>query len=79
MNNIPVRTATWNTRTLIDNDTIDLLINEIEQMETNIISITETHLTTSIPTIWDKDEHAIIHSPRQDGIYTVYYTEKVSL
>ena len=27
-NNLPVRTATWNTRTLIDNDTIDLLINE---------------------------------------------------
>ena len=68
-NNLPVRTATWNTRTLIDNDIIDLLINEIERMEIDIIGITETHWTTDIPTIWEKDEHVIIHSPRQDGIH----------
>ena len=68
-NNLPVRTAIWNTRTLIDNDTIDLLINEIERMEIDIIGITETHWTTDIPTILEKDEHVVIHSPRQDGIH----------
>ena len=71
-NNIPVityRTATWNTIPLIDNDTIDLLINEIERMEIDIIGITETHWKTDIPMIWEKDEHVIVHSPRQDGIH----------
>ena len=68
-NKLPVRTATWNTITLIDNDTIDLLIEEIERMEIDIIGITETHWTTDIPTIWEKDEYIIIHSPRQDGIH----------
>ena len=68
-NNLPVSTATWNTITLIDNDNIDLLINEIERMEIDIIGITETHWTTDIPTIWEKDEHVIIHSLRQDGIH----------
>ena len=63
-NNLPVRTATWNTRTRTDNDNIDLLINEIERMENDMIDITETHWTTDIPTIWEKDEHVIIHSPR---------------
>ena len=68
-NNLSVRTATWNTRTLIDNDTIDLLINEIERMEIDIIGITETHWKTDIPMIWEKDEHVIVHSLRQDGIH----------
>ena len=63
-NNLPVRTATWNARTLIDNDTTDLLINEMD-----IIGITETHWTTDILTMWEKDEHVIIQSPRQVGIH----------
>ena len=54
-NNLPVRTATWNTKTIIDNDTIDLLVNEIERMEIYIFGITETHWTTYIPTIREKD------------------------
>ena len=70
VNYLPVRTATWNTRTLIDNNIIDLLINEIERMEIDIIGITEIHWTTDIPTIWEKYEHVIIHSPRQDGIHS---------
>ena len=68
-NNLPVRTATWNTGTLIDKYTIGLLIHEIERMEIDIIGITETHWTTDIPTMWEKDEHVIIHSPRKDGIH----------
>ena len=56
-------------RTLIDNDTIDLLINEIERMKIDIIGITDIHWTTDIPTIWEKDEHFVIHSPRQDYIH----------
>ena len=62
-NNLPVRMTTWNTRTLIDNATIDLLIHEIERMEIDIICITETHWITYIPTIWEKGQHVIIHSP----------------
>ena len=38
-------------------------------MEIDIIGITETHWITDIPTIWEKYEHVIIHSPRQDGIH----------
>ena len=38
-------------------------------MEIYIISITETHWTTDIPTMWDKYEHVIIHPKRQDGIH----------
>ena len=38
-NNNQVRTATWNTRTLIDNDTIDVLINEFELMEIYITAV----------------------------------------
>ena len=68
LNNLPVRTATWNTKTIIVNDTINLLINKIERMEIYIFGITETHWTTDIPKIWEKDENVIIHSPRQDGI-----------
>ena len=43
------------TRTLIDNYSIDLLINEFERIEIDIIGITETHWTTDIPTIREKD------------------------
>ena len=42
-NNLPVSTTTWNTRTLIDNDTNDLLINQIKRMEIDIIGIIESH------------------------------------
>ena len=38
-------------------------------MEIYIIGITETQCTTDIPTMWEKDEHVIIHLPRQDGIH----------
>ena len=37
-------------------------------MGIDIIGITETHWTSDIPTIWEKNGHVIIHSPRQDGI-----------
>ena len=33
-------------------------------MEIDIIGLTESHWTADIPTIWEKDEHVIIHSPR---------------
>ena len=38
-------------------------------MEIDIIDITETHYTRDIPTMWEKDEHDIVNSPRQYGIY----------
>ena len=38
-------------------------------MKIYIISITETHWTTDIPTMWEKDEHVIIQLPLQDGIH----------
>ena len=37
-------------------------------MGIDIIGTTETHWTSYIPTIWEKNGHVIIHSPRQDGI-----------
>ena len=67
-NNLPVRIATWNTRTLKETDTIYIILHETERMGIDIIGITETHWTSDIPTIWEKNGHIIIHSPRQDGI-----------
>ena len=52
--NLPVRTASWNTRTLKEMDTIDILLHETEIMGIDIIGIAETHWTIDIPTIWVK-------------------------
>ena len=60
-NNLPVRIATWNTRTLKETDTIDILLHETERMGIHIIGITETHWTSDIPTIWKKMD---MYSPR---------------
>jgi len=38
-------------------------------MGIDITGITETHWTTDIPTIWEKNGYVIIHSPRADGIH----------
>ena len=67
-NNLPARTATWNTRTLKETHTINILLHETERMGIDIIGITETHWTSDIPTIWEKNGHVIIHSPQQDRI-----------
>ena len=67
-NNLPIRIATWNMRTLKKPDTIDILLHEIERMGIDIIDITETHCTSDIPTIFEKNGHVIIHSLRQDVI-----------
>ena len=50
-NNLPVRIAIWNTRTLKETDTIYILLHETERMGIDIIVITETHWTSDIPTI----------------------------
>ena len=62
--NIPVRMATWNTRTLKETNTMDILLHEIERIGIDFIGITETHWTSDIHTIWEKNGHVIIHSPR---------------
>ena len=67
-NNLPIRIAIWNTRTLKETDMIYILLHETERMGIDIIGITETHWTSDILSIWEKNGHIIIHSPLKDGI-----------
>ena len=67
--NLPVRIATWNTRTLREKDSTELLLHEIGEMQINVIGITETHWTSDIPPMWEQNGYVIIHSSREDGIH----------
>ena len=51
-NNLYIRTAIWNTITLKETDTIDILLHATERMRIYIIGITQIHYTSDIPMIW---------------------------
>ena len=63
------RIATWNTRTLNEGGTIELVTKELGQMKIDIIGIIDILWATYVPTMWEKNGYVIIHSPHDDVIY----------